>query len=259
MTDTPSLTIPEALQELGVSPGLLGHEERRSLDEQGYLEIPQVLGPEQIAELNRRLELLAALEGDEGGKEVHQEAGAARLSNLVDKGSAFRGCFTHPKVLAAIAHVLEYDLQLSSLNARAALPGQGLQAMHVDWDTRVEPGDYQVCNSIWLLDDFTPENGATRAVPGSHRYAEVPADAMPDPRAPHPDEQLLLAPAGTVFVFNSHTWHGGTLNRTDKPRRALHSYFCRRGQPQQLNQREYLSPAVIRALSPAERWLVGVE
>lgn len=252
------MTIAEALRELGVDSNLLSREERRDLDEKGFLEIPQVLTTEQVTAFCHRFELLTALEGDEAGKEMRQEAGAARFANLVDKGEIFRICFTQPKVLAAVAHVLQYDLQLSSLNSRAALPGQGLQPMHVDWDTRVENEDYQVCNSIWLLDDFTPDNGATRAVPGSHKYAKVPSDTMPDPRAPHPDEQLLLGPAGTVFVFNSHTWHGGTLNRTDKPRRAMHSYFCRRSQPQQTVQQEYLSPAVIRALTPSERCVLNV-
>lgn len=252
------MTIDEALRELGVNSNLLSDEERRDLDEQGYLKIPHVLGMAQVGEFCRRFELLAALEGDDAGKEMRQEAGAARFANLVDKGDIFRTCFTQPKVLAAIAHVLQYDVQLSSLNARAALPGQGLQPMHVDWDARVENEEYQVCNSIWLLDDFTPDNGATRAVPCSHKSARIPSDVMPDPRAPHPDEQLLLGKAGTVFVFNSHTWHGGTLNRTDKPRRAMHAYYCRRSQPQQTIQQDYLSPAVIRAFSPAERCVLNV-
>src|SRR5205085_4992581 len=142
--------------------------------------------------------------------------------------------FTHPRVLAGIAHVLGGNLKLSSLNARAALPGHGLQHLHADWHGATAPGDYYVCNSIWLLDDFTESNGATRVVPGSHRSGKMAKDVMPDPTQPHPDEVVLKAPAGTVVIFNSHTWHGGTLNRTDRPRRALHSYFARRDQEQQL-------------------------
>src|SRR5262249_27778003 len=155
------------------------------------------------------------------GKEVHQEAGTDRLSDLVNKGEMFEVCFTNPRVLAAIAHVLRNDLKLSSLNFRAALPGQGLQQFHADWGSPVSPGDYYVCNSIWLLDDFTLDNGATRVVPGSQKSGKLPREAMSDPGAPHPDEKLLTAPAGTVVVFNSHTWHGGTQNKTSKPRRAM--------------------------------------
>ena len=49
---------------------------------------------------------------------------------------------------------------------------------------------YWVCNTVWMLDDFTPENGATRMVPGSHRWGTRPQDVLADTAAPHPDEML---------------------------------------------------------------------
>src|SRR5580693_8478543 len=101
------------------------------------------------------------------------------------------------ELLACMDHVLG-DFKLSSLNFRAALPGQGHQNLHTDWGGPVEPGAYQVCNSIWLLDDFTADNGATRVVPGSHRFGNVPRLALTDPGAPHADEVLVTGPAGTV-------------------------------------------------------------
>lgn len=254
----PTMTIEEALRSLGANAELLSAEERHQLDTDGFLMLPNVLSAEQLAEFRRRIDLLTELEGSDGGREVHQEAGTARLSNLVDKGEIFRLPLNHPKLLAAISHVLRGNFKLSSLNARAALPGQGLQALHADWGGPVAPGDYAVCNSIWLLDDFTPHNGATRAVPGSHRSGKVPKDDMQDPQAPHPDEMLLLGEAGSVFVFNSHTWHGGTCNHTKLPRRAMHAYFCRRDQPQQTPQQELLSRATIRRLSPEERCILDV-
>jgi ectoine hydroxylase-related dioxygenase (phytanoyl-CoA dioxygenase family) len=59
-------------------------------------------------------------------------------------------------------------------------------------------------------------------------------------------------------IFNSHTWHGGTLNRTEKPRRALHSYFTRRDQPQQTNQQASLSHETLDSLSEAARIVLDV-
>jgi ectoine hydroxylase-related dioxygenase (phytanoyl-CoA dioxygenase family) len=160
-------------------------------------------------------------------------------------------------VLAAVAHVLG-DFTLSSLNSRAALPGSGHQRLHTDWGEPVPAGDYQVCNSIWLIDDFTPGNGPTRLVPGSHRSEQLPGQVMADPWAPYLGEVQLLGQAGTVVVFNAHLWHGGTLNTTRRPRRALHSYFCRRGRKQQLDQRAYLRPETLARLSPAARHILGV-
>jgi ectoine hydroxylase-related dioxygenase (phytanoyl-CoA dioxygenase family) len=237
---------------------VLTDSEREFLDIQGYLALPDILSPEQLGAMRARTDALIVEEGDAAGSEVHQEAGTVRLSDLVNKDPMFAVCFTHPKVLAAISYVLQGDLKLSSLNFRAALPGAGLQGLHADWGRLETPGAYQVCNSIWLLDDFTPENGATRAVPGSHRWPETPQEALPDTTAPHPDEKLLLGPAGTVFVFNSHTWHGGTLNRTDQLRRGLHSYFCRRHHPQQLDQKKYLRPETLARLSGAMKTILDV-
>jgi ectoine hydroxylase-related dioxygenase (phytanoyl-CoA dioxygenase family) len=117
---------------------------------------------------------------------------------------------------------------------------------------------FQVCNSIWLLDDFTSDNGATRVVPGTHRSGQSPSDVLDDPGAAHPDQQLLLAPAGTVVIFNSHLWHGGTTNHTDRPRRAVHSYFTRRHQTQQLDQRAYVREETRRRMTPAVRHIVDV-
>ena len=252
------MNVREVLSKLGVDDNQLSPEEKTFLDDNGYLPLPGILSPQQAQAMATRLEELAAAEGEQAGLEVHQEKGTIRLSNLVNKDALFEICFTQPRVLAAIAHVLKDDLKLSSLNARAALPGEGLQRLHVDWRGAVAPGDYYVCNSIWLLDDFTAENGATRVVPGSHLSAKAPQEMMADPTATHPDEVQLLAPAGTVVIFNSHTWHGGTLNKTDKPRRALHAYFCRRDQAQQLDQRKWLGPETLARLSDEAKFILDV-
>ncbi|MBC8138702.1 MAG: phytanoyl-CoA dioxygenase family protein [Fibrella sp.] len=252
------MTIAEALQELGVFPDTLSLEEKTALDRDGYLSLPGILSTDKVAAINDRLASLLETEGENAGKEVHQEAGTDRLSDLVNKGDVFTVFYSHPRVLAAIAHVLGENLKLSSLNARAALPGQGLQGLHADWHEAVAPGNYRVCNSIWLLDDFTALNGATRVVAGTHRSGKMPHEVMADPSQPHPGQQLILAPAGTVVVFNSHIWHGGTLNQTGDPRRAVHSYFCHRDEPQQLNQRQHLREETRSRLSPVLRTILDV-
>ena len=139
-----------------------------------------------------------------------------------------------------------------------ALPGQGHQGFHADWRSGVEPGDYYVCNSMWLLDDFTVETGATRVVPGSHRSGKHPKDAMEEPTQAHPEEIQLIAPAGTVVIFNSHLWHAGGLNQTNSPRRGMLAYFCRRDQPQLTDQRKFIRPETYDRLSVAARFILGV-
>jgi len=247
-----------ALAELGVTEATLDEQTRDHLDRHGYAVLFGVLSDQELEAIRGRLAERLAIEGDQAGLEVHQEAGTNRLANLVDKGPMFKPCFTDPRVLACMAQVLG-EFKISSLNFREALPGQGLQALHADYGGPAPAEGFQVCNSVWLLDDFTPDNGATRVVPGSHRADTVPRLAMPDPTAAHPDEVLLIAPAGTVVVFNSHLWHGGTVNRTDRPRRALHGYFARRERGQQTDQRKYLRPETLVGLSPAARFILDVE
>jgi ectoine hydroxylase-related dioxygenase (phytanoyl-CoA dioxygenase family) len=254
MSDTSTV-----LAEFGATRSTLAPAQLRQLDEDGYLALPGALDPDALESVRVRFDDFITSEGERAGIEAGQEPGAARLSNLVDKDRLFDLCWNNPEQLAAVAHVLGWhELKLFSLNGRAALPGEGHQGLHADWGEAVEPGSYQVCNSIWLLDDFTTSNGATRVVPGSHRWAQRPKEAMADPTGPHPDEVLLLGQAGTCVVFNAHLWHGGTTNRTDVPRRALHGAFVRREHPQQTVQRDFLRPETVRQLTAPQRYLLEV-
>ena len=254
-----------ALHAMGVREDTLTSRELHVIDDDGFLILPDLLSPSLVRSFSERLEAIAQLEGEDAGKEVHQEAGTLRLANLINKDARFDICFTHPRVLAAVKRVLGVNFKANSLNTRSALPGHGHQAFHMDWGPSkpedwepVLAGVYQNCNTIWMLDDFTEENGATRVVPGSHRFGKAPADVMPDPRAPHPGEIRLIAPAGTVVVFNAHVWHSGTQNRSAKPRLSMNMGFVPRNQPQQTNQREHLRPETAARLTEPMRVILDV-
>jgi ectoine hydroxylase-related dioxygenase (phytanoyl-CoA dioxygenase family) len=230
------------------------------LDEQGFAVFRNFLDPAMLAALRNHVEYLFEQEGENAGNELRQEPFARRLANLVDKGEIFRKVFASPPVLDAVAHVLGPRFKLSSLNARSADPfSSEAQPLHCDAGSLPDGHGYCVCNTIWLLDDFTPDNGATRVVPGSHKWGLLPQKALSDASAPHPDEILVLAPAGSVVVMNTHAWHGGTANRTGRPRRALHSFYCRWDQPQQQYQKRLLRPATQATLTPELRRLLALD
>lgn len=257
------MDIQTALWNLGVREDTLTPDEQRSLDEHGFVILRQMMAPAQIRAFIARLEDLARAEGGEAGKEAHQEEGTIRLGDLINKDPMFEFCFTHPRLLAAANRVLVSGFKVDSLNARFALPGLGHQALHADWGSsdpaewdRVKAGHFFGMNSLWLLDDFTAENGATRIVPGTHRSYRVPADDMADTHDPHPDEVLPLEPAGTVIAFNSHCWHGGTLNRTQGLRRVMHMAFVPRDRKSLTDQRRYLRPETARRLTPEMLYLL---
>jgi ectoine hydroxylase-related dioxygenase (phytanoyl-CoA dioxygenase family) len=110
-----------------------------------------------------------------------------------------------------------------------------------------------------MLDDFTAENGSLRVVPGSHRFGRKPEDVLANPRLPHPDEVLVTGRAGDVAVMNSHLWHGGTANRTDRPRLAMHAFYCRSDKPQQQYQKALLRPETQAGLPPAARAILALD
>jgi len=227
---------------------------RHELEHQGYVVLPGLLSAADLASFRARIDELYAEEGDRAGSEFKQEPGARRLANLVDKGEIFEKVIETPAVLACVEAVLGTDFKLSSLNVRSADPGCGAQPLHVDGGELPDARGYAVCNSVWMLDDFTASNGALRIVPGSHRRQRLPS-----PGEKADDEILVAGRAGTVVVMNAHMWHGGSENRTQRPRLAMHVYYTRGDWPQQQYQKKWVRPEVQRRLSPLGRRLLALD
>jgi hypothetical protein len=239
---------------------MLTASHRRALDEDGFVTLPSFVEDDLLLALRRRLDELFAQEGERAGSEFKQEPGCRRLANLVDKGEGFQHIIALPRLLEFVAHVLGPDLKLSSLNARSINPHfrEG-QPLHADMAALPDARGAWVCNTVWMLDDFTEVNGALRAVPGSHRWGRLPQEALGDPRAPHPGEVLLVGRAGTVVVMNAHLWHAGTGNETGAPRLALHAFYARRDKPQQQYQKALVRPEVQARLPAQVRWVLALD
>jgi ectoine hydroxylase-related dioxygenase (phytanoyl-CoA dioxygenase family) len=234
--------------------------EREELDHNGYVVLPGFMGPALVTSIRSRIDELFAQEGDRAGSEFKQEAGSRRLANLVDKGSVFQEVIMEPVILEYVDHVLGHEYKLSSLNARSADPKTSVtQPLHADMAALPDARGFWVCNTVWMLDNFTEENGALRCVPGSHKWGELPCDAMDDPVARHHDEVLVTGKAGTIVVMNAHLWHGGMANKTSRSRLALHAFYVRRDKPQQQYQKQLLRPEVQEAYGEKLRWLLALD
>jgi ectoine hydroxylase-related dioxygenase (phytanoyl-CoA dioxygenase family) len=234
--------------------------EMTQLDEQGYVVLEHFMSDNLLQELRERVDQLFYEEGCGAGSEFRQEQGTRRLANLVDKGEVFRRTIAVAEILQYVGHVLGPDFKLSSLNVRSANPhSDWTQPLHADMGLVRDERGYAVCNTVWLLDDFTAENGALRMVPGTHRTGKLPQDLLADISAPHPNEVLLTAQAGTVVVMNAHMWHGGTANRTAAHRRAMHGFYCRCDIAQQQYQKKLLRPETQAALTPEMRRVLALD
>src|SRR5437868_6088775 len=141
----------------------------------------------------------------------------------------------HPLLLELCDRILapscaRYQLNLGHLLQRG--PGSDEQWLHRDeavWSDVPRPHPELQLATVIAFVDFTRENGATRVVPGSHRWPDrqmLPAEqAMREPPEP---EQIAYAemPAGSAVVYLGGTIHAGGANSTDVPRRGAHLSYC---------------------------------
>ena len=184
----------------------------------GFTLVEGVLSAEEVAAVRAVNEaLLARLDED-----MDFNGRAGHVSNLPRYDAAYLPLIDHPKVLPILEAVMGRDLILASLNTRVVRAGDGEQKLHADIPDRLRrDGAPVMMNTVWMLDDFTAEMGATRIVPGSHRMT---TRHPPDGHEP-PIVFQAIAPAGSVLIFNGQCWHAGGANRTNRNRHALFGHY----------------------------------
>jgi ectoine hydroxylase-related dioxygenase (phytanoyl-CoA dioxygenase family) len=240
----------------------MNEQQRKQLDEQGYLIFRNLLSPAQVETILSRLEELWAIEGDQAGEENYIELGVRRLANLANKGEIFRGFYAHPQVLEVVEAVMGTDVRVAMVNARDVPPHTGVRMpFHMDSDNgrvRDEKG-YSAATAIWMLDEFTVANGATAFVPGSHLLGKSPKEVLTDLNTSHPGEIVIEGQPGDVLIFNGHCWHAGRPNETGNHRRAILVHYLRADVPRPENRRQHLDAENAALLIPLERELLGFD
>lgn len=152
------------------------------------------------------------------GSGTFQPKHTKKMARLPVKSPASHEIITHPLILGVIDELLSteaYNFMLHHGEACRLYPGETAQTVHRDDVTYpfkhpCPPIQYGV---IWAMSDFTEENGATRAVLGSHLWD--------DERKPEPDEfSVAEMPRGSALIFDSAVYHGYGSNRTADQVRA---------------------------------------
>jgi hypothetical protein len=200
----------------------LTSSERQQLDDEGYLALGALVEPRRVQAMRTRLEALL-------GVTPQNHAGTLILGGLLDD-EVFEAAWLHPRLLAAVRHLLGDGYRLTGIGSRGLRPGHGQQALHVDWGGQGVPGVWYACHAICPLIDFTHDNGATRIVPGSHKNPWMLKGRF-DPVKPHSAERQLIGVAGSVFLFNIHCAHSAVHNASNEPRLAVFTQFSRRDSP----------------------------
>ena len=237
-------------------------QQRKQLDEQGYLTFRKFLSPAQVKTLRTRLEQFWEVEGDHAGRENYVEPGVRRLANLAGKDEIFRELCAQPQVLEVVEAVMGSEVRVAMVNARDVPPYTGVRMpFHMDSDqgrVRDEKG-YSAATAIWMLDEFSVASGATAFVPGSHLLGQSPKNMLTDLNASHPEELVIEGQPGDVLVFNGHCWHAGRPNETANHRRAVLVHYLRADVPRPENRRQHFQPEQAALLPPRQRELLGLE
>jgi ectoine hydroxylase-related dioxygenase (phytanoyl-CoA dioxygenase family) len=217
------------------------------LDTAGYCIVEDALDDDLLARLRDRVEEQAA--GERAAGVAHLEWGGAnqRLWMLPGKGAVFLELLQHPLIEEAMTHLLGRSFLLSSLTANIAGRGGDEMFLHSDQGyISFHTPKPVVANIMWMVTDFTEDNGATRLVPGSHLRDDDIREGLPTGTR----SVAATAPAGSALVFDGRIWHGTGKNVTDEQRVGVLSYHCRPWIRQQENHFLAMPDDVVASCRP---------
>ena len=221
------------------------------VDDRGFSIIPSVISPEKADETRGVLEKHLASESTR----ATVQAKSQRVQKIAVKDPLFVELMSHPLIVSIWRAYLDKDVIYSSWTANTSFPGFDKFLWHPDFPYGIMrqpwPGDHISGQTIWLLDDFTDENGGTGVLPYSQRKGYPPPSEMVGEW--HSDGVVLTGVRGSVMVMHGATWHTARPNSTDKPRSALLGMYTRPFYLTQVDMRDQLRdlknpPEIVRQL-----------
>ncbi len=220
----------------------------QSIRANGYVIIPELLPRATLDQVRAALAPhLARL-----GRNNFEGLKTQRVYSLLAKTRACDLLAEHPRILALLDKLLMPNYLLSAFQAINILPGETAQLLHYDdgFYPMPRPRAHYSAATIWAIDDFTADNGATVVLPASHSWdARMPGDQ--DHRLP------VVMPAGSVVVFVGTLWHGGGANRSAAARLAVTAQYCEPWARVQENMSLAVPRAVVKQCSPILQALLG--
>lgn len=190
--------------------------------DRGYQIVPNAIDDGTIEKV--REQLAPYLQGELMGRNDFEGLRSERVYALLAKAPVIADLIEHETVLAVCDDLLHPSYLLSAALVVNLHPGETAQGWHQDDALGAPPAPRPVqgVSTIWALDDFTAENGATDVVPGSHRWEHpaLPQQEMDDRAVP------LEMSAGSVAIFPGTLYHRGGANRSKGYRLGLTIQYC---------------------------------
>jgi ectoine hydroxylase-related dioxygenase (phytanoyl-CoA dioxygenase family) len=239
------------------------------LERDGAVIVEGLLSPDVLARVNDEVEA-AVDEADPTGPMFNEVAQlfhgpfTKQVAGVPGISRTFAvDVMCHPLLLALADAVLSPSCARFQLNVGQILqrgPGSADQWLHRDeavWAFVPKPSPVLQLASVIALVDFTAANGATRLVPGSHRWPDRDL-AMAEQLTPS-DDQIVHAemPAGSAVIYTGGVIHGGGANTTDVSRRAVHLSYCLGWLRTEENNYLSIPPAVAATLPRQAQEVIG--
>ena len=223
------------------------------LQRHGFTILPGAVPPENVEQLTASYD---AAVSSAANADIRVGSASTRVSDFVNRGEEFGAFYLHPALLKACCQLIGRPFKLSSFHARTLHPNVRSGEFHTDVQRNSD--DWPLLSFIYMVDEFGPDNGATRFVPGSHHWTCVPQDSLPDLRADCEGQKLACGPAGSLLIFNGTVWHDHSANSSSKPRRSLQSAFIPRDGRAGTDFAVRLQPETRARLSPLAQYLLAV-
>ena len=237
---------------------------RRAYDADGYVVLEGLLGVAELQEVREGLAQL--LEQGPSGRNDFEGTRTQRVYTLAGRGRTFERLVEHPAILSMMDELLLPNYLLTASQAIAIAPGETPQPAHTDDSFyRVpRPRPAISVSTMWAIDDFTEDNGATQVIAGSHHWSDdelvnmyYGGDSLGLAPQYAPQLRSLVMPAGSCAVFAGTLVHRGGENRSSGVRTAISNQYCEPWARQQENFFLSIPKNKVRQMSPRLQSMLG--
>ncbi len=225
----------------------------------GYAILPDLISRSEAA--SAREILLTSIESPlvKGIAARNEVTRQRTIRGLLHRGEIFERLVQHPTLIEVGETLLGEDMTLSSYAARILEPDAREMGSHIDYPYWAMRGPFAVrpplmLQVIWMMQDFTEENGATLVVPGSQRRG-----TPPDPAEFAREAIKVTGSSGSAIVSHGLLWHDTSPNGTQEPRMSLLiNYGLKVIRPMEPEITD-VPPQVLERATPKLRQLLGFD
>jgi len=170
------------------------------LEARGYTVLEGLLDDEEAARLDAQARALMA-----------DKSGYAKLEGALNPIPELAPLCIHPAIMRLARRFLgEPFFLVNNVCMMWCQPGAPGGRLHADWPLGDVPRPYpawpMLLQTMWMLTDFTAQNGATRLVPGTHLGGRHPQTPEGEGEVP------ALGKRGSVLIWNGGVWHRNGAN-----------------------------------------------